>query len=174
MSTILYTKWRWPEFFVNLLKAEKGPCRKLWPLFGCERAANQHQSHSCSSPSILSFRFISYNIPKLWVATTTKTWSITRMTDPSPLQSMGCLQMRWKKKIKKTSLAFIQLASGTFLHLHIMLTSHFFLGRDFLLKPELLRAISDLGFEHPSEGRISLRVLQLMVDKLCQQCNKSV
>lgn len=25
--------------------------------------------------------------------------------------------------------------------------------RDFLLKPELLRAISDLGFEHPSEGR---------------------
>ena len=24
--------------------------------------------------------------------------------------------------------------------------------RDFLLKPELLRAISDLGFEHPSEG----------------------
>jgi len=27
--------------------------------------------------------------------------------------------------------------------------------RDFLLKPELLRAISDLGFEHPSEGYIS-------------------
>lgn len=26
--------------------------------------------------------------------------------------------------------------------------------RDFLLKPELLRAISDLGFEHPSEGRL--------------------
>lgn len=25
--------------------------------------------------------------------------------------------------------------------------------RDFLLKPELLRAISDLGFEHPSEGK---------------------
>ena len=25
--------------------------------------------------------------------------------------------------------------------------------RDFLLKPELLRAISDLGFEHPSEGQ---------------------
>ena len=24
--------------------------------------------------------------------------------------------------------------------------------RDFLLKPELVRAISDLGFEHPSEG----------------------
>ena len=28
--------------------------------------------------------------------------------------------------------------------------------RDFLLKPELLRAISDLGFEHPSEGASSL------------------
>lgn len=28
----------------------------------------------------------------------------------------------------------------------------FFVYRDFLLKPELLRAISDLGFEHPSEG----------------------
>ena len=27
-----------------------------------------------------------------------------------------------------------------------------FVNRDFLLKPELLRAISDLGFEHPSEG----------------------
>jgi len=24
--------------------------------------------------------------------------------------------------------------------------------RDFLLKPELLRAITDCGFEHPSEG----------------------
>lgn len=31
--------------------------------------------------------------------------------------------------------------------------------RDFLLKPELLRAIGDCGFEHPSEGsyRIILR-----------------
>ncbi|WMV32872.1 hypothetical protein MTR67_026257 [Solanum verrucosum] len=27
--------------------------------------------------------------------------------------------------------------------------------RDFLLKPELLRAIVDSGFEHPSEGRPS-------------------
>jgi hypothetical protein len=25
--------------------------------------------------------------------------------------------------------------------------------KDFLLKPELLRAISDCGFEHPSEGK---------------------
>ncbi|KAJ9102377.1 Suppressor of the cold-sensitive snRNP biogenesis mutant brr1-1 [Naganishia friedmannii] len=28
--------------------------------------------------------------------------------------------------------------------------------RDFLLKPELLRAISDLGFEHPSEGKLTI------------------
>lgn len=27
--------------------------------------------------------------------------------------------------------------------------------RDFLLKPELLRAIADCGFEHPSEGSLS-------------------
>jgi ATP-dependent RNA helicase UAP56/SUB2 len=27
--------------------------------------------------------------------------------------------------------------------------------RDFLLKPELLRAITDCGFEHPSEGQSS-------------------
>ena len=26
--------------------------------------------------------------------------------------------------------------------------------RDFLLKPELLRAIVDCGFEHPSEGKL--------------------
>lgn len=30
---------------------------------------------------------------------------------------------------------------------------------DFLLKPELLRAISDLGFEHPSEGRVHPQAL---------------
>jgi hypothetical protein len=34
--------------------------------------------------------------------------------------------------------------------------------RDFLLKPELLRAISDLGFEHPSEGEpVSLSLVAL-------------
>lgn len=30
--------------------------------------------------------------------------------------------------------------------------------RDFLLKPELLRAIVDCGFEHPSEGNTSFRL----------------
>lgn len=28
--------------------------------------------------------------------------------------------------------------------------------REFLLKPELLRAITDCGFEHPSEGQYSI------------------
>lgn len=28
--------------------------------------------------------------------------------------------------------------------------------RDFLLKPELLRAIIDCGFEHPSEGELTI------------------
>ena len=31
--------------------------------------------------------------------------------------------------------------------------------RDFLLKPELLRAIADCGFEHPSEGSSTLSSL---------------
>ena len=31
--------------------------------------------------------------------------------------------------------------------------------RDFLLKPEILRAIVDCGFEHPSEGEYFLRKL---------------
>ena len=37
---------------------------------------------------------------------------------------------------------------GTYVSIH---SSGF---RDFLLKPELLRAIVDCGFEHPSEGKI--------------------
>ncbi len=30
--------------------------------------------------------------------------------------------------------------------------------KDFLLKPELLRAIVDCGFEHPSEGQFSRKL----------------
>ena len=37
---------------------------------------------------------------------------------------------------------------GTYVSIH---SSGF---RDFLLKPELLRAIVDCGFEHPSEGEL--------------------
>ncbi|CDY72315.1 BnaCnng77050D [Brassica napus] len=35
--------------------------------------------------------------------------------------------------------------------------------RDFLLKPELLRAIVDSGFEHPSEGKFILVFFQYSV-----------
>jgi ATP-dependent RNA helicase UAP56/SUB2 len=37
---------------------------------------------------------------------------------------------------------------GTYVSIH---SSGF---RDFLLKPEILRAIVDCGFEHPSEGKL--------------------
>ena len=37
---------------------------------------------------------------------------------------------------------------GTYVSIH---SSGF---RDFLLKPEILRAIVDCGFEHPSEGKV--------------------
>ena len=33
--------------------------------------------------------------------------------------------------------------------------------RDFLLKPELLRAIQDCGFEHPSEGKFPVDLFLL-------------
>lgn len=39
---------------------------------------------------------------------------------------------------------------GTYVSIH---SSGF---RDFLLKPEILRAIVDCGFEHPSEGKLYL------------------
>lgn len=39
---------------------------------------------------------------------------------------------------------------GTYVSIH---SSGF---RDFLLKPEILRAIADCGFEHPSEGKHNL------------------
>ena len=39
--------------------------------------------------------------------------------------------------------------------------------RDFLLKPELLRAIVDCGFEHPSEGMCSQYVLCNIIFLFC-------
>lgn len=54
--------------------------------------------------------------------------------------------------------------------------STFLYSRDFLLKPELLRAISDLGFEHPSEGESktlpTVHIPELMhhVDSVQQEC----
>ena len=44
---------------------------------------------------------------------------------------------------------------GTYVSIH---SSGF---RDFLLKPEILRAIADCGFEHPSEGKPIQRNSQL-------------
>jgi hypothetical protein len=50
--------------------------------------------------------------------------------------------------------------------------------RDFLLKPELLRAIVDCGFEHPSEGelgsykkyKVFARLLDFVIDKYSNAC----
>ncbi|GLT86902.1 hypothetical protein SLE2022_050120 [Rubroshorea leprosula] len=39
--------------------------------------------------------------------------------------------------------------------------------RDFLLKPELLRAIVDSGFEHPSEGNIMQHYNLLILEQYC-------
>jgi len=50
---------------------------------------------------------------------------------------------------------------GTYVSIH---SSGF---RDFLLKPELLRAIVDCGFEHPSEGtRADLGFYQVLKSKI--------
>ena len=50
---------------------------------------------------------------------------------------------------------------GTYVSIH---SSGF---RDFLLKPELLRAIVDCGFEHPSEGtRADLSLFQVLYRKI--------
>lgn len=68
-------------------------------------------------------------------------------------------------RIKRTFLAFTALASGG--RRDLWLLQYFWRAkrvllryRDFLLKPELLRAISDLGFEHPSEGTRLLNLSQ--------------
>lgn len=47
---------------------------------------------------------------------------------------------------------------GTYVSIH---SSGF---RDFLLKPEILRAIVDCGFEHPSEGKLSLFFVSLSLN----------
>lgn len=45
---------------------------------------------------------------------------------------------------------------GTYVSIH---SSGF---RDFLLKPEILRAISDCGFEHPSAGKKILKSFKMV------------
>ncbi|XP_010555514.1 PREDICTED: DEAD-box ATP-dependent RNA helicase 56-like [Tarenaya hassleriana] len=44
--------------------------------------------------------------------------------------------------------------------------------RDFLLKPELLRAIVDSGFEHPSEGKNLFQNIDL--EPTCRLVNPSI
>lgn len=57
--------------------------------------------------------------------------------DAEPEQPANGSEVAEKKAVK-----------GTYVSIH---SSGF---RDFLLKPELLRAIVDCGFEHPSEGTV--------------------
>lgn len=45
---------------------------------------------------------------------------------------------------------------GTYVSIH---SSGF---RDFLLKPEILRAIIDCGFEHPSEGNNNILLIHII------------
>lgn len=49
---------------------------------------------------------------------------------------------------------------GTYVSIH---SSGF---RDFLLKPEILRAIADCGFEHPSEGLLFLLIPVVVTIKI--------
>lgn len=57
---------------------------------------------------------------------------------------------------------------GTYVSIH---SSGF---RDFLLKPELLRAIVDCGFEHPSEGIGLVQLVPLTAEEFIhvKQCYK--
>lgn len=50
---------------------------------------------------------------------------------------------------------------GTYVSIH---SSGF---RDFLLKPEILRAIADCGFEHPSEGKQTNNYQQQQQRRVC-------
>lgn len=52
---------------------------------------------------------------------------------------------------------------GTYVSIH---SSGF---RDFLLKPEILRAIVDCGFEHPSEGKFWIVLLICEAHRFCTQ-----
>ena len=77
-----------------------------------------------------------------------------QLAEPQP-RPTGVPQLTQKRKTKKTFQASIPPVSGQFCAdlyggIHVPYGLHVF--RDFLLKPELVRAISDLGFEHPSEG----------------------
>lgn len=56
---------------------------------------------------------------------------------------------------------------GTYVSIH---SSGF---RDFLLKPEILRAIVDCGFEHPSEGEYKFHQVVKFRGTVCIYCPSS-
>ncbi|KAH0838614.1 P-loop containing nucleoside triphosphate hydrolase protein [Lanmaoa asiatica] len=81
------------------------------------------------------------------------TSSPTALLHPRTVSPLRQQRMARSTRTRKTSQAYIPPASGL----------------DFLLKPELLRAISDLGFEHPSEVQQEcIPQAVLGMDVLCQ------
>ena len=81
----------------------------------------------------------------------------------SPLLQATVL-LKATTKTRRTYLAYIQKVLGASCILHwspLLLNVLSFQSRDFLLKPDLVRAISDLGFEHPSEIASSLTNVML-------------
>ena len=112
---------------------------------------------------VFGFRLVSGHptsvlFPTQWAHKTTKTLSTTRtnirlfLGESLVLQATVLLKAT-VTKTSKASLAYIQKVLGaSIVHWSpLLLNMLSFQSRDFLLKPDLLRAISDLGFEHPSE-----------------------
>ena len=67
-------------------------------------------------------------------------------TEPTKQGANGAVQNGEQKKGDLTVTGAGADKKGSYVGIH---STGF---RDFLLKPELLRAITDCGFEHPSEG----------------------
>jgi len=67
-------------------------------------------------------------------------------TEPTATGADGAVANGEQKKGDLTVSGGNNAAKGSYVGIH---STGF---RDFLLKPELLRAITDCGFEHPSEG----------------------
>lgn len=75
-----------------------------------------------------------------------------------------CLNIFLLYLLSKVSFSFLWSQFGV-MHLFIVFFCRGYVGihssgfRDFLLKPELLRAIVDSGFEHPSEGNFFYSII---------------
>src|SRR6266545_1662039 len=106
----------------------------------------------------------------------TKTLLTMKMntTSPTSAQQTAGRLLTLKAKTRKTSQASIQLAFGKFgLEISLIQILNTLMFRDFLLKPELLRAISDLGFEHPSEGETTHFPMLAIIDTYLPMLNSS-